>query len=307
MVGLIIEKIGMMFLILLLGVLCCKKNFLDEKTSVKLSNFLLMIVNPLVIFVSYQIEFDEALFRNLLLVLALSLVSFAVQILVIHLIVPNKNNVNAAIERLSAIYGNCGFIGIPLINSLFGREGVFYMTAYLTVFYLYFWTHGVILMAGKTDGKSVAKNLLSPAIIGVVLGLICFLFRLRLPEVLVSAMDSVGSMNTPLAMLVAGATLGQSNLADCLRNKRTYWICFQKLVLVPAIALVLLLPLHLGATVVMTLLVASACPVGACCTMFALKYKGDGRYASELFAISTILSAVTIPLLVALTEALDIL
>lgn len=307
MVSLIIQKITMMFLILVLGVLCYKKNFLDEGTSVKLSNFLLMIVNPLVIFVSYQIDFEEELFHNLLLVLVLSLVAFAVQIILIHLVIPGKKNAEAAIERLSAIYGNCGFIGIPLINSLFGREGVFYMTAYLTVFYLYFWTHGVIIMAGKTDAKSTLKNLLSPAIVGVVLGLVCFLSRLRLPEVIVSAMDSVGSMNTPLAMLVAGATLGQSDLKTCLKNKRIYWICALKLLVVPASAMLMLLPMHLNPTVVMTLLVACACPIGACCTMFALKFKGDGRYASEMFAVSTVLSAVTIPLLVAFTELLGII
>lgn len=307
MVSLIIEKIIMMFLIMMLGVICCKKNFLDEGTSVKLSNFLLMIVNPLVIFVSYQIDFEPALFHNLLLVLGLSIVSFAVQILLIHLVIPTKKNRDAAIERLSAIYGNCGFIGIPLINSLFGREGVFYMTAYLTVFYLYFWTHGVILMAGKTDLKTTAKNLLSPAIVGVVLGLVCFLTQLRLPTVIVSAMDSVGSMNTPLAMLVAGATLGKSNLGVCLRKKRIYWICALKLLIVPAVAMAMVLPLALPQTVVMTLLVAAACPIGACCTMFALKYKGDGQYASEVFAVSTVLSAVTIPLLVLVTEWMGIL
>lgn len=307
MVTLIIEKIVMMFLILMLGVLCYKKNFLDDGTSVNLSNFLLMIVNPLVIFVSYQIPFDEARFHNLLLTLLLSLVAFAVQIVLIHLIIPGRKNGNAAIERLSAIYGNCGFIGIPLINSLFGREGVFYMTAYLTVFYLYFWTHGVIIMAGKSDLKSTLKNLLSPAIVGVVLGLICFLAQIRLPDVIVSAMDSVGSMNTPLAMLVAGATLGKSDLKVCLRNKRIYWICFLKLILVPAAAMLMLLPLHLTSTVVMTLLVACACPIGACCTMFSLKFKGDGRYASEMFAVSTVLSAVTIPFLVFFTEQLGIL
>lgn len=307
MAVLIIQKITMMFLILILGIFCFKKNYLDEGTSVKLSNFLLMIVNPLVIFVSYQIDFDEALFQNLLVVLGLSAVAFAVQILLIHLIVPKKENVNAAIERLSAIYGNCGFIGIPLINSLFGREGVFYMTAYLTVFYLYFWTHGVIIMAGKTDVKSTLKNLLSPAIVGVVLGLVCFLTQLKLPQVIVGAMDSVGSMNTPLAMLVAGATLGKSNIRACLKNVRIYWICFLKLILVPASAMLMLLPLKLSAPVVMTLLVACGCPIGACCTMFALKYKGDGQYASEMFAVSTIISAVTIPLLVLLSEVLGIL
>lgn len=307
MVGLIAEKITMMFLILILGILCYKKKFLDDETSVKLSNFLLMIVNPLVIFVSYQIDFDAALFRNLMLMLGLSAVSFAVQILLIHVLIPQKNNRDAAVERLSAIYGNCGFIGIPLINSLFGREGVFYMTAYLTVFYLYFWTHGVIIMAGKTDVKSTLKNLLSPAIVGVVLGLICFLTQLRLPGVIVDAMDSVGSMNTPLAMLVAGATLGRSDLRVCLRNKRIYWICALKLLIVPAVAMLMVFPLGLPQTVVMTLLVAAACPIGACCTMFALKYKGDGRYASELFAVSTVLSALTIPLLVLVTEWLGIL
>ena len=307
MVSLIVEKIIMMFLILILGVVCYHKKFLDDTVTVKLSNFLLMIVNPLVIFVSYQMDFDEALLRNLGITLGLSAIAFVVQIVLIHLLIPKKGNWNADIERLSAIYGNCGFIGIPLISSLFGREGVFYMTAYLTVFYLFFWTHGVIIMAGKTDVKSTLKNLLSPAIIGVVLGLVCFLATLRLPSVIVDAMDSVGSMNTPLAMLVAGATLGKSNLITCLRNKRTYWICALKLVLVPAAAMVILLPFAVPETVAVTLLVASACPIGACCTMFALKYKNDGQYASEMFAVSTVLSAVTIPLLIALTDWIGIL
>lgn len=302
MVLTILEKIFQMFLILFLGLLCYRKNFLDDATTVKLSNFLLMIVNPLVIFVSYQIDFDPALLHNLLITMGLAAASFAVQILLIHLIIPKKENPQADVERLSAIYGNCGFIGIPLISGLFGREGVFYMTAYLTVFYLYFWTHGVVIMAGKTDVKSTVKNLLSPAIVGVVLGFVCFLLKIRLPDTIVGAMDSVGSMNTPLAMLVAGATLGQSNIRECFGKLRTYWIVALKLIFVPVVALIMLLPFYLPSTVVVTLLVAAGCPIGACCTMFALKYKGDGKYASEMFVTSTLLSAVTIPLLVLLTE-----
>lgn len=307
MVTIILEKIVRMFLILFLGLLCYRKNFLDDATIGKLSNFLLMIVNPLVIFVSYQMDYDPALLNNLLINMALAAVSFAVQIVLIHLIVPRKGNPQADVERLSAIYGNCGFIGIPLISSLFGREGVFYMTAYLTVFYLYFWTHGVIIMVGKTDVKSTVKNLLSPAIVGVVLGLVCFLLKIRLPETLVGAMDSVGSMNTPLAMLVAGATLGQSNIRACFGRLRTYWIAGLKLILVPAVVLAMLLPLKLPGTVVVTQLVAAGCPIGACCTMFAIKYRNDGKYASEMFVTSTLLSAVTIPLLILITEQLGML
>ena len=304
---LIVRKIFTMFLILFLGLLCYKKQLLDDQTTVKLSDFLLMIVNPLVIFVSYQIDFEEALLRNLFIVMLFSAMAFVLQILLIRWLVPSRNNPDADIERLSAIYGNCGFIGIPLISSLFGREGVFYMTAYLTVFYLFFWTHGVITMAGKTDVKSTLKNLCSPASIGVVLGLLCFLFQIKLHSDIVGAMDSVGSMNTPLAMLVAGASLGKSNILECLRKKRIYWVSALKLLVVPAVCMLLLLLIKLPSTLAVTLLVAAGCPVGACCAMFALKYKQDGQYASEIFAVSTLLSALTIPLLIAATELFGIL
>ena len=298
----VLKKITGMFLILFLGVLCYRKNFFDDNMISKLSGFLLTVVNPLVIFVSYQIEYDPALLRNLLITLALAGGSFAVQIITVHLIVPQKGNADADIERLSTIYGNCGFIGIPLINSLYGREGVFYMTAYLTMFYLFFWTHGVIIMAGKTDIKTTLKKLLSPAIIGVMLGLVCFVAKIRFPEVIISPMDSVGSMNTPLAMLVAGATLAQSDVSSCFGKRRTYWVTFLKLILTPLIVIVILLPFHVALEIAVTLIIAAGCPVGACCTMFALKYKNDGRYASSLFVVSTLFSVITIPLLILLTE-----
>lgn len=304
---LVLEKIVIMFLILLVGVWCFKKKLLDENVTVKLSGFLLQVVNPLVIFVSYQMEYDKELLHRLLLTLLLSVIGFVVQILVVHLLIGKKSGMDVAIERLSAIYGNCGFIGIPLINGLFGREGVFFMTAYLTVFYLFFWTHGVILMTGKMSKKETVKNLFSPAIIGVVLGLLCFVFQLMLPKLIVETMDSIGSMNTPLAMLVAGATLGQSDLLECLKRKRIYYICFLKLILMPMLMLLLFFWLKLPTVIMLTLVLASGCPVGACCTMFALRYEKDGKYASQMFALSTLVSAVTLPVLIFVAEAAGIM
>ncbi len=295
-----------MFLILLLGVFCCRKGFLGREINGRLSNFLLQIVNPIVIFVSYQMDFAPGLLCNLGAAMALAAAGFVLQIFLIRLFVPEKNP-HWAVERLSAVYGNCGFIGIPLINELFGREGVFYMTAYLTVFYLFFWTHGVLLMSGKTSARETVKNLLSPAVMGVIAGLACFLLQIRIPGLLVEAMDSVGSMNTPLAMLVAGAELGQAGLRSVLHCPRAYYVSFLKLVAVPAVMLPLLLLLSLSQEVKVTLLLASGCPVGACCTMFAMRYKSDGEYASIVFAVSTILAGITIPALIALSEILGIL
>lgn len=306
MAVLVAQKITVMFIILALGVLCFHKGLLDSSMNGKLSNFLLQVVNPIVIFVSYQIDFDPSLLRNLGIVLILSAAGFVLQILAAKLLLPQKSP-DWAIERLSAVYGNCGFIGIPLINELFGREGVFYMTAYLTVFYLFFWTHGVLLMTGKNSARETMKNLLSPAVIGVIMGLACFLLQIHLPQLFVDALDSVGSMNTPLAMLVAGATLGQAGLRSLLQRPRAYYVSFLKLEVVPALTILILAFLQSPEAVKVTLILASGCPVGACCTMFALQYKKDGEYASVIFTVSTVLAGITLPALIALSEILGIL
>ena len=305
MLNIVLEKIGIMFLILALGVICFKKGLFDEALTKRLSTFLLQVVNPAVIFVSYQISYTNELLVSLGYSFALSVLAFLIQIAVTYLVV-GKHSVNSAVERLSVIYSNCGFFGIPLANSLFGREGVFFLTGYLTVFYLFFWTHGVILMIGKSGVKETVRNLLSPAIVGVVLGLVCFVGRIKLPSVLVDAFDSVGSMNTPLAMLVAGATLAQSNLVSSFTNLRIYLISAFKLLLVPmAVALVFSF-LALDPVMLLVIIIAVACPVAASCTMFALRYGKDSIYASQLFIVTTLLSIVTIPLVVFLSNLLGI-
>lgn len=305
MLNIVLEKIGIMFLILALGVICFKKGLFDEALTKRLSTFLLQVVNPAVIFVSYQISYTNELLVSLGYSFALSVLAFLIQIAVTYLVV-GKHSVNSAVERLSVIYSNCGFFGIPLANSLFGREGVFFLTGYLTVFYLFFWTHGVILMIGKSGVKETVRNLLSPAIVGVVLGLVCFVGRIKLPSVLVDAFDSVGSMNTPLAMLVAGATLAQSNLVSSFTNLRIYLISAFKLLLVPmAVALVFSF-LLLDPVMLLVIIIAVACPVAASCTMFALRYGKDSIYASQLFIVTTLLSIVTIPLVVFLSNLLGI-
>lgn len=94
-------------------------------------------------------------------------------------------------------YSNSGFIGIPLISGVLGDKGVFYMTAYITVFNLLLWTHGIILM-GDNDGlKGAWKNFLSPAILSIVIGIILFLFQLRLPQFIENPLEMIASMNTP--------------------------------------------------------------------------------------------------------------
>jgi len=213
------------------------------------------------------------------------------------LIRPGKGP-RADVERMSIIYSNCGFIGIPLISGLAGSEGVFYITAYITVFNLFVWSHGLAVMSGASSMKTMLVKFVQPATIAIVLGIICFLTRIRVPQLLAEPLNMVGNMNTPVAMLVAGCTLAGSSLTAALRRPRTYWISFLKLLAVPLLTVAVLAAVPVSRTVRLAVLIASACPAGAMTTMFALQYDRDSNYASELFAITTVLSLITIPIVV---------
>ncbi|MCI8960004.1 MAG: AEC family transporter [Lachnospiraceae bacterium] len=293
-----IEKIVEMFLILFAGVIASRVDIIDHQTNKRLSGLLLQVICPAMLFMSYQIEFRQERFLGLVLTAALGVASMAAAIVVIQFLVPDKGRANAEIERLSAIYSNCGFIGIPLINGILGSEGVFYITAYITVFNLIIWSHGLALMTGSADIKTVVRQFIQPATIAIGLGIVCFLARIQVPSIVAEPMKMVGDMNTPLAMLVAGCNLAESNLLSALKRPRTYWISFLKLLAEPLLALLILAFVPVNLMVKLAVLVASACPTCAMGTMFALQYNRDSNYASELFAITTLLSLFTIPLVV---------
>ncbi|MGE4585653.1 MAG: AEC family transporter [Sphaerochaeta sp.] len=293
----VLDKILMMFLILAVGLLCFRTRIFDETTLKRLSTFLLQVVNPAVIFVSYQMSYTRELLVSLGYAFVLSVAAFLIQIVVAYAVV-RKKGVNSAVERLSIIYSNCGYFGIPLASGLFGKEGVFYLTSYLTVFSLFFWTQGVVLMIGKTNLKETIRNLVTPAIIGVILGMLCFVLQIRLPSVFLQTLDSLGSMNTPLAMLIAGASLGRASLRSCFLQRRVYLIALYRLILVPFAVIFAFSFTTLDAVMVLTIILAAASPVAVGSTMFALRYEKDSLYASQLFITTTLLAIFSIPLVV---------
>lgn len=291
------NQIMIMFIIIIVGVICYKTGLIEKETNKKLADLVLMVVNPLVIFISYQREFETELVKGLLLSLLLALITHIFGILVAAVLLRNKKNRDQLVlERFAVAYSNCGFIGIPLVNGIFGSEGVFYLTAYMTIFNLVVWTHGVITVSGKSDIKSVVKAILSPSVIATVSGFILFIFRVLLPKPLYEAIDYIGGMNTPMAMLVAGATIAQTDIRKLILKPRIYYVAFLKLLLLPIAVLLMFCTLNIPKIVLLTVVLAAACPTAATINLFALRFNKDYRYASEMFAITTILCSLTIPL-----------
>ncbi len=314
MFSIIITQIVKMLLILFVGILCSRLNLIDDHANKGLANLLLLVVNPIVTFMAMQADYEPELVTGLLISFALAIATHLLMIPVANLLIKKEGNSDCAIERFAVIYSNCGFFGIPLVQSILGSEGVLYLTAYMTVFNVFSWTHGLGLMTQDSSekqstsvaasAKTLLKNLCTPMIFACTIGLILFALQIKLPNILSDTLDIIGNMNTPLAMIIAGVSVAQTNIIDILKNRRIYLVTFAKLLIMPAIVFVILLLVKVDSTVAYTILVASACPCAATGTAFALKYQKNYAYSSEIYAFSTLCSLVTIPAFVFVAERL---
>ena len=287
------------------GVICAKTKLISEASNKELSRFVLQVVNPVVIFMSYQKPYKAELARNLLLTFVISAAAMCVLILLSYLLVRKKAGREYEIERFSAVYSNCGFMGIPLVDAIYHEEGVFYLTAFITVFNLIVWTHGVILISGHKDFRQVIKVFYSPTIISILLGMAAFFFSISLPKTLLSALGYIRELNTPLAMIVSGVTIAATNVPKLLKKWRIYYVCLLKLLVLPLIiGIPLALMNSIDGTVRMTVLIAAAAPPAAMGTLLSIRYGKNSVYASEIFTAGTILSVGSLPLVVKATEYL---
>lgn len=297
-----------MFILLGVGFFVYKLKFLDDDSTRRLSDIVITIINPIVIFNAYQTDFQPELAKGLLYAMILAFSCQTVMVIVARLAVRKKSD-DLRVERFAAGYSNCAFMGIPLVSAAFGAEGVFYLTSFITAFNVFMWTHGVILMSGKKQSpKSLLKILVSPAMISIALGLLFFLTGLRMPEIVQQPLDYLGSMNTPLAMMVSGATIAKAGLLAGIKNPRIYAVQSLKLLITPALLAAAVVPVELlgvSPLVVNTVLIAAASPTASSTIMFSYKFGRNERYASHHFAISTIVSMLTIPIIMALVKLLE--
>ncbi len=298
-----------MFILLFFGFFLYKSKMISDETTRQLSAVTLTVVNPVVIFNSYIRDFDISLLAGLGIAALLAAAAHLVLILASTLAVRN-NRPNFEIDRFAIIYANCGFMGIPLVKATFGDEGVFYLTGFITMFNLFMWTHGTLLMSGnksagfRDTAKNIGKVLLSPAILAIPLGMVFFFTGLRLPAVIQTPLEYIGSLNTPLAMIVSGATIAKAGLLKGFRCARAYYVQLFKLIAVPVVltlAFVPLAKLGVSMTVINTVLIAAAAPTASATIMFSYRHNRDESYASGQFALSTISSTLTMPLILMLS------
>lgn len=291
-------QVLILFILIGLGFLCAKKVIFTEASIKNLTNFILYFVTPCVVIASFHRDFDAALAKKLITCAIVAVIQHGLNILLAHTLIHDKDKGKQIAMQYAVVFSNCGYMALPLQNAILGSEGVFLGAAYICIFNLLTWTYGLVVMSGDRHAFSGKKLVLNPGVIGVGIGLILFLTPLKLPAVLLSPVNHLAALNTPLPMVIIGFYLAQITSFKFLKDPKIVLSLLLRLVVTPLLGFFLMKLCHLDTAVVTSMVIASCAPCAANTTMFSAKYNRDTKTAVTLVTMSTLFSILTTPLLV---------
>ncbi len=299
------QNVLTLFILIGLGVATEKAHILNDNAVKCCANLVLYLATPCVIISSCAAqEFNREMLMGFLIMAAAALGIHLILIAVAHLCFRDPDVGRRRVFRAATVFSNAGYMALPLQQAILGKEGVFYCAAYIIVFNIILWTYGVVNMSGDKSQLSVKRLLVNPGIIGVAVGLSVFLFRIPLPTLVLDAVNHVGSLNTPVPMILVGYYLAQTNIPAALRDRRSYLCYALRLVVMPLIFLAILLLCGVRGNVLTSIMICAATPVATACTMFATRYDCNPLLSVNLVSVTTLFSIVTMPVILALTNFL---
>ena len=298
------QQVVYLFVIALVGLVLGKTKIINDRVSLGMSELVLYVVSPAMTIVSFQRPREAEGLRNFCLTLAVSLAIHLVSIALAHLIIREPDEQKRRIYRFSVVLSNCGFLGYPLEEAILGPIGIFYGSAYVVVFNLVAWTYGLRLISGARERLPLRKLCLNPGILGVVIAMILYLGNISLPNLLLTPLTYLASLNTPLPMLVVGYQLSRVDFRKLLGSGSFWLAAAVRLLVVPAAALGLCLALGVDRNVLILAVIASSTPAAAMLSMMADKHSSEKALPSAVVATETVLSVLTMPVLVGLALTL---
>ncbi|WP_298022466.1 AEC family transporter [uncultured Dysosmobacter sp.] len=298
LVFILLRQICIMALLVAVGVFLSRKGFLSAQGSKDLGSILLRMIIPCVILKSYLIQYSRKRLEELALSAGLALAGFVLAMLIAYAVYGKRRR----IENFAAAFCNAGFIGIPLAQAVIGEEGVFYVATSIALLNLFQWTYGVYIMTDRRDAVSAKAIVKNPVVISIVIGVVLFVSRISVPDVITSTLGYIAGMNTPVAMILMGTYMAKLTPKQMF-NRRAYGCVLFRLIFIPAVILLLfwIVPIQ-NKSVALAVYLAAATPVGANICVFAQQYNCDYEFSVVTVCLSTVLSIITVPVMVTLAQ-----
>ena len=299
-----LEVMVILFIIVILGYVACKLGYMGDKFDKKLSSMVVDITCPLLVLSS--VMGDELPDRTLILpLLGVGFLTY-ILLLVFGFWVPRlitRNHDDQGMIGFALMFANVGFIGYPIVSSIFGPKAIFYAALLNTPNTFFIFTAGVMLVKGEYSLKSLNPKLLfSPAMIAAFIAAILVACGVHTPNIIARPITIVGNITVPATLMIIGSSMARLPLREIVGSPKVYVTSFLRLIVVPLSVYYLFKVCGVSNIVNNINTVVIAMPVASFGTMFCMKYGRNPSLITEITFITTVGSILTIPLITMLFQ-----
>ena len=291
-----------LFLLLVLGFVLFKCHIFDEYTNKKISALIVNVASPMIIISSIAgVEGNDKSIVFLMIGAGILMyIGFIILGKIINRIFPFPKK-DWPVYECMVVFANTGFMGYPVLLDVFGQETVFYASLIHMAFNFFVYTYAIMCLTKGDDSefKLNFKQLLTPGIVLIFIGILIYLFDIQLPSVLMDTINSVGSLTAPLSMMMIGSSLAVYPIKDSFTDWRSYVFAFVRLIIVPFVTMIVCRLLHINPYYANITIITNAMPVGSMVLMLATQYNANIKIVTRNIVVSTLLSVITIPIVVA--------
>lgn len=315
MTGIIITKIETFVILMLLGVISAKCGIMKKENLGTLSGLLIKLTFPCLgfalIYDAGTSIFDYAMnWKFICFELMLSTFLFILGFVTMKLM--RLPNATKQVHIIQTMFGNQGFINIPILMAVFlNGEANIYIATFTFVDQVLLWSLGVIIMSSADPNNKgilsieTVKKILNPMNVCMILAVILTSFNIKLPTVLSSTITSVGNTSFSLALVFLGATLSYVSLKDISFIYDYVFLVVVKMLIIPVLTGVVVSRFATPVETTVLILMASM-PAMSAIPMMAQNYHADSEFASKTCLVTTVCAAFTIPLVFFIVEMLGV-
>lgn len=299
----VLQQMLVLFAMMAIGYILWKIHWLDEDSCKGISKLVVNVFNPLLLIASivgYDFKSGEIfLGQNMAFVLIYFVVLFVAGYMITFLLRIKKPQRN--FYQMMTMFSNIGFIGIPLVRALLGREYVIYIAFYTLVYNVLIYTYGIYL-AIKTNelpGEQMVfpiRKILNPGVIGCVVAILIFVLDIPVAEPIVTFSNYMGDTCIPLSMILIGTSVAKMDGKKLFSTGKMYVFLAIKMLLLPIAAAIICKGLPVDAGVYKVFIIECSVPIGSMITLIAQEYGKKDDSAVIGVVLSTVLSVITIPI-----------
>lgn len=286
---------GMMFLMILIGAGMRRIQIVTTEGRRSMTNLVVNLILPSNILYAFS-KADASAFRSMLVVVAMAFFIQLVWYVLSKMLWRKMPESRRGVMRYAFQFSNCGYLGNPVIEGLYGAPGLVYASVFLLPVRLFMWSVGLECFQEGTGSfrKTINRALTHPCVLATILGVVWMFFPVKLPEFLYNTISGFNQCLTPMTMLVIGFIMAETNLKEMF-CRDLFVITVLRLGIQPLLVLAVCRLLNLETLVAEVVTVLVSMPVANTTALLASQHDCDYTFASNVVVFTTLVSMITIP------------